>query len=67
MFNCTYTHVSLTHTNNKIILKRTCEMAQQVRVFSNKPDSLTSIPSTFMVERENYVLQMFSGDILFVF
>lgn len=42
-------------------------MAQQVRVFSNKPDSLTSIPSTFMVERENYVLQMFSGDILFVF
>lgn len=42
-------------------------MAQQVRVFSNKPDSLTSIPSTFTVERENYVLQMFSGDILFVF
>lgn len=42
-------------------------MAQPVRALSNKPDNLTSIPSTFMVEKENYVLQMSTGDILFVF
>lgn len=36
-------------------------MAQLVRALSNKPDNLTSIPSTFMVKKENYVLQMSTG------
>lgn len=42
-------------------------MAELVRALSNKPDNLTSIPSTFMVKKENYVLQMSTGYILFVF